>query len=727
MDSLPSKTYIDLDGLSTLPQESLSILKLEGEIIGTHLRTQILSRAAISGSASIVTGAIGAAFWSCAHSSINIYIVPDGVEYKERLPIDEWAAYQVANEATAKKLIARKSPPTRGALVEPYAKAQALATHLRTLVETAEPLGQQVKVEIDDGAFLSTTEYLALDWEWQRSNRAPVGLAGSNASSNYYMPIRSQDGVLLDADEARRKFSSALRNNLSCVFHNGRADIGTQYDGDPIELFGAPIDDTLLMGYLADPDSADLGLKTLTAKYLNRHATPYPGDVEELSVAEAAQYAAGSDTRNTYDLRRVLASELIRTKQWKLYTDIERPLVPVVASMEKYGVPVDITKVIKAYLDYSTVEAGLNRHYRERGFDLRDAASTRALLKLELGFDPGTLDQRVLSGYKDGIIDLVLYYRQSRTRRNNFLKRILQEWTQTGRPQEHRIFPRYNQAGRESGVSFARAPRTGRFSSSNPNFQQQPRDLREIYIPPLGQRWWKYDYSQLELRLAANLSNDPNLIADLLGGDPHGVFQNYIYETTGHRILRPVAKTANFEKLYFGGDAQFVRVLQKDRVFIDIGLARAIGRAHESRYSAYYDYGNSVIWHARSHNNADGMGMVRTKEGRLRSVQEILSADPTVRQHGERAAVNHTVQGYAADLMKKMMSMLVPVLNRYGAHLAITVHDELCGFVPIESDMVSFDKEMRDCMQSLNVGPVGLIVEGGIGDSWAGPFKSWAA
>ena len=714
-------TYIDLEGLHPT---TLRILGLKGESIGSSIRLETLSRATLTGSGTIYTGPLGAAFWTCASPSIKVVVLPENVEYTERETIDDWSYFQVTDEVTAKKLVARKSPPTRGVLVAPYNEAKALAAQLRTLVETAEPLGTVEKVILHDDSALDGHELVALDWEWQRSNYDPLGLAISNADSNWYVPTRTRDEVFYTVEVARERFSQALRDGLPAVFHNGRADIGTQYDSDPIELFGKPIDDTLLMGYLADPYSEDLGLKTLTTKYLNRHAIPYPGDVENLPLDEAAQYAAGSDTRNTYDLRRVLVSELIRTKQWKLYTDIERPLVPVVASMEKLGVYVDMERVLNAYRNYTTIEAGIRSFYQESGYKIRhkpssDSAEFTRYITDVLGHSPGDLDQRTLSGYTNGEIDLALYYRQTRTRRNNFLKRLIKEWVLAGRPDTFCLHPRYNQAGSaKRGEGFGRAPRTGRFSSSNPNFQQQPRDLRYIYIAPPKHKWFKYDYKQLELRLAANLSGDKNLTSDLLTGDPHGVFQQYIQQTTGAHIERPVAKTANFEKLYFGGDAQLVRVLQKERVFIDLRLAHTIGRAHASRYGQYYEYGNGVIQAARS--NDDGVGMVRTKYNRLRAIPEISSSDPSVRQHGERAAVNHTVQGLAADLVKMVMSMLVPVMNKYGAHMAIQVHDEIDGWVPNSVDLEAFDREVRDCMQSLIVGVVPLEVDGGIYDSWAG-------
>ena len=710
-----SLVLIDKVGLSTSPDTTIELLGLNGTVITEDVRLRYLARLVKAKNTTIVTGGIGAHFFSVAANGVLVRIEPDGVESKYRTSIREWAAHQVCDEGTAKKLLIRKKPPTRGALVQPWQDMLELEERFQAMVAEAEPLGEGEQVDITDESVLDTNELLALDWEWQISDKQPVGLAISNAEANYYMPVRARDVVFRTTEESRGAFSNALRRGVPTVFHNGRADIGTQYDGDPIELFGKPIDDTLLMAYLADPDSADLGLKSLTTKYLGRHATPYPGNVEELDVETAAQYAAGSDTRNTYDLRRVLVNELIRTKQWKLYTEIERPLVPIIASMEKYGVPVDITKVMETYREYVTIESGLVGKYREEGYDIRKDPDLRRLLTDELGYDPGTLDQRVLSGYREGIIDLALFYRRTRTRRNNFLRRLIREWKSSNRPHDFRVYPSYNQAGRSSQDGFARAPRTGRLSSSNPNFQQQPRDLRYIYIAPRGYKWFKYDYSQLELRLAANLSGDTNLTNDLLSGDPHGVFREYIRTTTGRDPGRPTAKTANFEKLYFGGDAQLVRVLQKERVFIDISLAKLIGQAHASRYAGYYAYAQEVVQDARRNSNE-----VRTALGRRRKVAELQSSDPTLSQHGERAAINHTVQGYAADLVKKVMVMLVPVMQKYGAHIAVQVHDELDGFVPESVDLVAFDRDVRECMQSLNVGTVPLLVDGGIKDSWAG-------
>lgn len=710
------EVIIDELGMSD-PDLVCRIMGVDGERIkDDDSRLNYLALASKGLVGTVITGPLGANFWLRASNSVDIRICPDGSLLKERETSSfKWACHQDSN---GKALLARKSPPTRGRLLEPWQRAVKLASTLDQLIDIIPT--PKTKAIIDDFSCLEVDDYVSMDWEWNIHTKHPIGYAQSSATSDWYVPVRAQGQVFRTAHESRRKWSSALRRGMPCVFHNGRADLGTQYDSDPIELFGKPIDDTLLMAFLVNPDADDLGLKTLTAKYLGRRAIPYPGDVEALTIDLAADYAACSDTRNTYDLRRILTDKLIETNQWNLYRDVERPLVPVVASMEKYGVPVDIKKVIAKYKEHVTLESSFISLYKSQGYNVRHSRKGDSRLRTYvtdiLGFDPGDMDQRTLSGYPHGEIDLVLYFTRLRTRRNNFLKSIVKTWAEQGFPDEVRVYPQYNQAGKQGdAATFGRAPRTGRFSSSGPNFQQQPRDLRDIYIPPKGYKWWKYDYSQLELRLAANLSGDKNLVSDLLSGDPHGQFRQYIKDITGIDPGRPTSKTANFEKLYFGGDGQLVRVLQKERVFIGRELAREIGRAHSSRYSRYYDYARDVVGNARANN-----GQVRTVYGRLRTNKEVYSPDTAVSQHGERALINHTIQGYAADIVKKVMAMLVPILNSYGAHMAITVHDELDGWVPDSVDLVAFDRDVRECMQSLNVGPVPLLVDGGIRESWAG-------
>ena len=701
---------VDIDAFTS---EELTILNLQGTPITDRLYTLAALRQ--GSGVTVLTSPMGAKWWTLVSPQVEVRVIPDGYEYVTRCNEHEWAIRNTAvSEKEVKGLLSRTNPPSRGSLVVPWNTAQSL---LASLPVGVAPIIQGAQGSIEE-KFPVLSTYSALDGEWGIEDKVVSGIAISNADRNYYVPLRARDKILSlrEVSEVRKAFSTALEQGLPCVFHNGRSDLNIIYDGDPINLYGKPIDDTLLMAFLIDPESQSLGLKSLVPRYLDKRAIPYPGNVEELTVEEAARYAAGSDTRHTFDLRRVLAAKLIEQGQWGLYTQFQRPLVPIVASMEKYGVPVSIPDVLRMYRDTVAIEQGMRRTFIDRGYDIHKDVEARRLLTDALGYDPGTLDQRIISKYENGIVDLVLLHRRSRTRRRNFLAKILKGWNSEGRPDEYRIYPQYNQAGKDSGgADFGRAPRTGRFSSSGPNFQQQPRDIRKLFVPPTKFKWFKYDYSQLELRLAANISGDHTLIADILSGDPHEAFRYSIEQRTRRDIGRPTAKTANFEKLYFGGDAQLVQILQKERVFIGLDVAKEIGIAHASRYGEYYDYGDETVRSTISRN-----GEVRTKNGRLRSVKEVLSSDPERFSYGRRAVVNHTIQGWAADIVKKMMIDIVPVLQKYGAHLAITVHDEIDGWVPEDVDLVAFDKEVKEIMEGYDVGPVPLLVDGGVRSTWGG-------
>lgn len=674
----------------------------------------------------VYTSPAKARFWSLASQAVSIFLLPDEKEYKERLDVPEWCAYRYFPNDIAKKLIQRKGPPKRGQLVEPWAEWQSRIDDLRGKVASAHPIQKGEVVNIYepsryDGRELE--ELHSLDWEWIRGKpEDSIGLAISTLESNVYLPVRASDIVFHDSEQqaARTIFSNSLKTKVPVVLHGGRADIGTQYLGDPIELFGYPIDDTLLMAYVLDPNTPDLGLKALAPSLLRKRAIPNPGDVETLPVSEAASYAGGSDTKLTLELFTHLKSKLIEANLYDVYRNIERPLVPVVSSMEKVGIPVDIQGVLAEYKSHAAIEMGARRFFLENYGEVRTPAHARQSLARLLGHDPGTTDQRELSKYREGEMDVYFLYTTTRTRRRSFLGRILKEWSAAGKPDPFYLHPRFNQAGsiEDYSSSSKRAPRTGRFSSSDPNFQQQPRSLRHIYIPPPGCYWWKWDYGQLELRLAANASLDKNLIADINSGQPHRKFQAQIQEQVGTGVDYYAAKTANFEKLYFGGDRQLVRVLQKDRVFIDLALARQIGKAHANRYSEYYIYGQNYVDRCKK------QGYVAfTPMGRARYIGELRSSDPEVYSHGTRAAVNMSLQGWAADIVKLTMARIVPILNNYGGHLALTVHDELCGWVPKDVNIEKFKKEMVEAMTDWNLGPVPLVVEGGVGSSWAGPFS----
>ena len=691
-------------------------------------RLELMPRLREGAGVRIVTGPIGRDFWGLVSRDVQVHIWPDDYDWKERYGEWEWALRQVGAEALVSTHI-RKSrvPSIRHRLYRAFTQAQAAVCELQDRSREVLPLVHEDTpfevIGVDDGlsslaASRASGERLALDWEWHRETKEPVGLAISSITTNQYVPVRASDvDNSPNQGPLRGQFATFLRDGGRAVLHGGRADLGTQLASDPVDLLlgGKYVaDDTMVMAYLLG--ETKLGLKPLSRKYLGRDPIENDREWADETARTTARYAAAGDTRNTYDLFTVLEQRLRGMRsQWEVYEAIERPLVPVIASMEKYGTPVSIPAVLRQYRSHVLVEAGLRRAVRENyGRDLTSDADTRRFIQ-DFGFaDPGALDQRVISLNPHWCIDLIIEYRRTRTRRRNFLKRVLQRWVKSGRPKDFRVYPRFNQAGAmdEGGPA---APRTGRLSSADPNLMNQPHAIRDIYVPPEGCVWWSYDYSGLELRIAAALSQDPVMLSALREGrDLHGEFQKFIQTTTGRDVGRVPAKTGNFEQLYEGGANQLVRILAKQRAFITGDIAQSIVDSHHQLFARYHEWGQEQVQLAHA------TGYATTYYGRLRKITEYDSSSDETRKHGDRAAQNHPVQGTGADIVKmKMVEVARDVLSHYEqAHTCIQVHDELDGWLSERADRKGFDEEMRATLENVEINGMPLKVEGGFGANW---------
>lgn len=729
------RRFVDLEGLDSPAPAYLHALEVEGEVVEDRLN--LLARLREGAGCIVYTGPKGAAFWSLVSPEVQVWVVPDGYEYRERVDEREWAYLAVGcNAAEARELRRRdKEPTARHRLYHYWAEAERVRNDLARQV--GEPIVYEpVPFRVEDVAwaerFLSDTEnLLALDWEWQPESGRPIGLAISDSEQNVYVPLWASD-VTPNPELAlrlERAFEGYLHRGGAGILHNGRSDIGTLLPSPQRLLLPGrwTSHDTIVLAYLIGEDR--LGLKPLSRKYLGREPQEYPGKLEELPARMQARYAAAGDTRNTYDLYWTLLPKVIEAGQWEVYQNFERPLVPIIADMERAGVPVSIEAVKRAYREHIAIEEGVRRAVRDNyGRDIKTDAECLAFLHDQGLPELGTLDQRVISQSDHWSVDLVLTYRQTRTRRRNFLGKILKQWVKEGKPIDFRLYPSFNQAGSPDEDS-KRAPRSGRLSSSNPNLQNQPRKIRDIYVPPRGHKWWSFDYSGLELHIAAALSGDEEMLRVLsescpVGGseckcgkkpkcgDLHGMFQHRILELTGVVVERTIAKAGNFEQLYGGKAAKLVQILAKDRAFIDLATAEAVVRGHEATFPQYHK------WAAQRVALGYRLGYAETYYGRRRFLVEFNSPEDEIRSHGERACVNHAIQGTAADIVKKAMIDLVPVLEKYGAHLALQVHDELDGWVPEDVDLKAFEADVKAVMQ-VDIAGLPLRVEGGVGDSWA--------
>lgn len=731
--------YIDVEGLTSdkgLRETVLALAQAEfpdAQLVGVyddryHLLAQLREGAGVQ----IITGPLGIQFWSAMSRECQLTVWPDGYDVQAREPdLMRWALTMVGAKALYGSHYAKgKVPTNKHKLVDQWYDAEYLVETFAKELETAEPIVYEPVpfsvIEVDAWAeAVADQPFAAIDFEWHRKTQQNVGVATSDAERNVYAAVTAADVVYDKAtdDAVRQVFSEQVRRGWHAVGHGLRADLAVMYDGDPAELlsYDYRLEDTMGMAFILG--ETQLGLKPLSRKYLGRDPIENDREWADETARYTARYAAAGDTRNTYDLFKVF-DVVLQGKPREVYEKYERPLVPLIASMEKNGVTCDISEVKRLYRDYRAIQYGLRRAVQELyGRDLDDDEDSLQFI-VDCGFpNPGTLDQRIISLNPHWCIDLILEYRQHRTRANNFLKKILTRWVAAGKPAHFKLYTRFNQFARDDDTDKL-APGTGRLSSSqhkNPppdgasgdNLQNQPRDIRAIYTAGPGELWWSFDFSALEMRIAAARSGDPEMMRALLNGeDMHGNFRQFILDEFKKDPGRPAAKTGNFEQLYEGGAAQLVRILAKMRIHITLEMAELIVNGHHKLYKRYHQWGAEEVEEARRN------GYAQTLEGRRRYLPDLYSSDPVVRDGAERAAQNVGVQGTAADIVKRAMINVQPVLRKYGGKMLLQVHDELDGVVPQGIDVDAFKAEMMAAME-YEINGIKLTVEGGVGKNWA--------
>lgn len=721
------RTYLDLDGLTHHPDpvwyaDALG-LHYDEVVEGEDARLALLARLRQGAGVTILTGPEAAPFWGLASPEVHVRVVPDGYDFRDRYEAEEWSYHAAGcTPREAGELLRRERPPTTRHRLHPkWEEAQRFRSSLRpadalVLVDYDVPVWtvEEVETRLDH-----QDAPIALDFEWSTGEDTalqPIGLALADAQTTAWCQVWTPD----DHDHAggQRLREAVRRFHLQggqAIWHDARADLGAQHPGDPLELVpGWRGHDTKVLMYLMG--DRQLSLKTGARRYLRRDPVEFGAfgrSLEHVHPAAVARYA-GADARNTFDLWLRLMAALGERDQLGIYDEFERRLPPFIASMERFGTPIDVEAAREEMVRCWDEAAHIREAVRcGTGHDLYSDEETRALLAEDfaLGFDPGTLDQRVLTRFDSGWVDVVLGFRQNRTLARNFLGAHLVRWEEAGRPAEHRVHARFNQAGPVNNDDRS-APRTGRLSSADPNLQNQPRALRRIFVPPEGARWWSFDYSQLELRVAAALSRDPVMLeAYAHEADLHQELVEEVEAATGMSIERVAAKAGNFAKKY-GADWKQIRdVLAKQRVMVGVEVAKAISDAHDSRFRGY------TVWAEHEGSRAVSRGYGLTHWGR-RGYKPFDPNDLSSLSGAQRFFVNLAIQGTAALVVKKTMLNIAPLLLEYNAHCAIQVHDELDGWAP--ADVAEEFLERAEAVASeVPLPGVTLSVEGGTGRTWA--------
>jgi len=496
--------------------------------------------------------------------------------------------------------------------------------------------------------------------------------------------------------------------------------------------------DSMLASYVLNPDSSH-NLSGLAQRYLGLTTKSYLDlvpkgkTIADLDIPTVADYC-GMDVYTTFGLVPKLRAELEKVLDLhKLLREVEQPLEPVLAEMEYDGIRIDLAYLKQVSLQLAQDLAAIEEQaYTVAGekFNLGSPKKLSQLLfdkfkldpkksrKTNLGYSTDAATLEKLRG-DHPVVDTILEYRTLSKLKSTYVDAL----PLLVRPDTHRVHTDFNQAGTS----------TGRLSSSNPNLQNIPirtafsRQIRKAFVPEPGWLMVAADYSQIELRILAHLTQEPVLIEAYRGNeDVHTVTARLLFEK---EIVTPeerrLGKVINFGVIYGMGAQRFAREArvkaQDAKVFIE---------RFNQRYSKVFTYLQ------RMEQQAIAQGYVETILGRRRyfnftsdRLRGLLNRKPeeinleSLRGLSAydagllRAAANAPIQGSSADIIKIAMVRLHEVLQNYQARLLLQVHDELVFEVP-PSEWEELQPQIRSAMESAVELSLPLLVDVRAGQNW---------
>ena len=338
------KTYLDAEGLTYVTDAMAYADALDltyDEVVGN--RRSLLSQLRHGAGVTILTGPMGAPYWSVVGPEVQVKIVPDGEVYSERVSDAEWPFVAVGGtRAEARRLVARTTRPRPRTYMRPQILWD-LAVEMGAAPASTTPI-IITDYDVQTWTVEEACQYLeqsrsvcALDWEWSIDDDTylePIGLAVADATTTAWVPVWTPEGRdVVGGESLRRSVATFLQGGGAAIWHDARADLGTQYPGDPLELVpNYRGHDTKIMMFLNG--DVQLSLKQGARKYLHREPVEFGAFAASLQHVDAAAVAryAGADGRNTFDLWMRLTAALGRKEQLDL-SDVFRRLLPLWRSM----------------------------------------------------------------------------------------------------------------------------------------------------------------------------------------------------------------------------------------------------------------------------------------------------------------------------------------------------------------------------------------------------------
>ncbi len=478
--------------------------------------------------------------------------------------------------------------------------------------------------------------------------------------------------------------------------------------------------DTAVAAYLVDPSDSQYLLADLASRYAQMELTPpggpAPGQLDLDGTASDPTEATAREAVAIAYVAEALAAAMEARGLTKLWNEIERPLVRVLARMEDVGIAVD-QSYLRQLTDRLTSEAkrleGEIQESAGEQFNVNSTLQLRKILFEKLGLAP---QKKTKTGFSTDaasleklvgehpIIEILLRYREVEKLRSTYGESLLSEVAGDGR-----IHATFQQT----------VARTGRLSSDRPNLHNIPirseegKEFRRAFVPKEGCELLVADYNQIELRVIAHLAEDPGLVEAFRDGtDIHNVTAARVFDVEGSEVTnaqRSKAKMVSYG-LAYGMESYGLA----QRLNIPVPEATEILDAYFKAFPNVRAYMDRTVDEARK------KGYTETLFGRRRLIPELASSNYRLRQAGERQAMNAGIQGLAADIFKVALVRLDEAIESEGlaSRIVLQVHDEILLEVP-SGEHERAEQLTVDAMRNATELSVPLEVNLAWGDTWA--------
>lgn len=573
---------------------------------------------------------------------------------------------------------------------------------------------------------LMTQKAVSFDTETTSLDEMEAELIGLSFSYKnglaYYIPLSEKREEVLETLEIFRPFFE--KEDVLKIGHN------IKFDFKVLKQYGITVEgllfDTMIAHYLLNPDGRHV-MEYLSEMYLNYKPISLEslvgkkgknqGNLRSVSLPEQTEYAS-EDADLAFRLYQVFAPQLKKENLEDLFFKVEMPLMKVLAKMELEGIALD-----KKWLEQESIDLENDLRQLEitifelsgEEFNMNSPKQLGEVLFEKMQLDPKA--KKTKSGQyatsedilqklssKHEIIKHILEYRTYQKLKSTYVDALPLQIDKN----DHRVHTNFSQT----------TAATGRLASVNPNLQNIPirtlrgQQIRGAFVANPGNKLIAADYSQIELRLIAAISEEENMIKAFQNGeDIHASTASKLFNIPLEEVTktqRSQAKTVNFGILY--GQGAFALAEQT-------GLSRK--EAKEMIESYFKTYPNLKKYMANQVVKAQEMGYVETILNRKRHLKDINSANFVVKAHAERNAVNAPIQGSAADVIKLAMIKIDEQLTKQNlkTKMLLQVHDELVFEAP-EEELEIVTALIKKEMESAYETTVPLLVEVGVGDNW---------